>query len=213
MTSVIPLPFQGDLIDYLKLDGREIAWLWRDGEAFIPVRPICDILGVSYSRQRKVLTAPGSEATVALWATVGADGKDREMLCLAFPDFLPWLMGISPSRVSEDAREPLRALRSEIKLVLAAHYHDRLLGEGREAVAQLQGFLTDYVTARPIRGKVARAVDAGWSWQMLVGTTSYTQKRLLATIRELLRIGAIPHAPEGTPLEDGSRQMDLFADA
>lgn len=47
MTTVIPLPFQGDLIDYLKLNGREIAWLWRDGEAFIPARPICEIMGLS----------------------------------------------------------------------------------------------------------------------------------------------------------------------
>lgn len=211
MTSVIPLPFQGDLIDYLKLNGREIAWLWRDGEAFIPARPICEIMGLDWKSQHAKLTAPGYRGTVVFITTVAEDGKQREMLCIAYPDFLMWLATISPSRVKEEAREPLNRLLEEIKLVLAAHYHDRLLGEGREAVAQLQGFLTDYVLARPIRGRVARAVDAGWSWEMLVATTSYTQKRLLATIRDLLRIGAIPHAPAGTPEADGSRQMDLFA--
>lgn len=213
MTTVIPLPFQGDLIDYLKLNGREIAWLWRDGEAFIPVRPICDILGLAYQPQHRKLQGPESRSRVTMMVTTGADGKRYEMLCLAYPDFLMWLATISPSRVKEEAREPLNRLLDEIKLVLAAHYHDRLLGESREAVTQLQAFLTDYVALKPIRVKVRDAVANGWTWQVLVQNTSYTQKRLVETIRDLMRIGAIPHGPEGTPLDGGDpRQLSLFAE-
>ena len=69
MTNVIPLPFQGDLIDYLKLNGREIAWLWRDGEAFIPVRPICEILGLAYQPQHRKLQGPESRACVTMMVT------------------------------------------------------------------------------------------------------------------------------------------------
>ncbi|WP_126975525.1 phage antirepressor N-terminal domain-containing protein [Frigidibacter oleivorans] len=214
MTNVIPLPFQGDLIDYLKLNGREVAWLWRDGEAFIPARPICEIMGLDWKSQHAKLTAPNYRGTVVFITTVAEDGKQREMLCIAYADFLMWLATISPSRVKEEARAPLNRLLDEIKLVLATHYHDRLLGESREAVTQLQGFLSDYVSARPIRGRVRDAVANGWTWAMLVQNTSYTQKRLIETIRDLLRIGAIPEAPQGSPLNGGdARQLSLFAGA
>lgn len=215
MTNVIPLPFQGDLIDYLKLDGREIAWLWRDGEAFVPARPICEIMGLDWRSQHAKLTAPESEAVVVMNTTTGSDGKRYEMLCVAYPDFLMWLATITPSRVKEEAREPLRRLKAEIKLVLAAHYRARLLGESREAVTQLQGFLTEYVALQRIRVKVRDAVANGWTWQVLVqNSASYTHKRLIETIRDLMRIGAIPHAPEGTPLHGGDpRQMSLALDA
>ena len=213
-TNVVPLPFQGDLIDYLKLNGHEIAWLWRDTKSFVAVRPICEIIGVSYPRQYRTLTAPDFEGRVALWATPDARGHRQEMLCLAYEDLFPWLMGITVSRVKPEAQEPLRRLRDEIKLVLAAHYHDRLFGEGRAAVTQLQAFMSDYVAMQRIRVRVRDAVAGGWTWQILVqNCPSYTQKRLVATIKDLLRIGAIPHPPEGSPLGDGEpRQLSLFGE-
>lgn len=214
MTNVIPLPFQGDLIDYLKLNGREIAWLWRDGEAFIPVRPICEILGINWKSQHRKLSGPDSPAVVHFLRTTGADGKQYEMACLAYWEFMIWLANIHPSRVKEEAQEPFRRTRNEMALVLTNHYHDRLLGESREAVTQLQAFLTDYVALKPIRVKVRDAVANGWTWEVLVQNTSYTQKRLVETIRDLMRIGAIPHAPDGAPVDGGDpRQLSLFANA
>lgn len=211
MTNVIPLPFSGDLIDYLKLNGREIAWLWRDGEAFIPARPICELLGLDWKSQHAKLAAPSYRGTVAIITTVAGDGKDREMLCIAYPDFLMWLATISPGRVKEEAREPLNRLLDEIKLVLAAHYHDRLLGESRAAVVQLQGLTIDYIAMRPIRGRIMHAFTAGWTWAMLLQNTSYTQKRLIEEMKGLIRIGAIPHAVPGTPLQGSDpRQLSLL---
>lgn len=214
MTNVIPMPFQGDLIDYLNLNGREIAWLWRDGEAFVPVRPICEIMGLDWASQHRKLTAPESRSRCTMMVATGADGKRYQMFCIAYPDFLMWLATITISRVREEAREPLRRLKAEIKLVRPAHYHDRLLGESREAVTQLQGFLTDYLAMKPIRVKVRDAVVNGWTWQMLAQNTSYPRKRLIETIRDLMRIGAIDAPPAGTPLEGGdARQMSPALDA
>lgn len=207
--NVIPLPFSGDLIDYIKLHGREIEWLWRDGEAYIPARPICELLGLSWSRQRKILTDPETEATVAFKATVAEDGKQREMLCVAYPDFMMWLAGITPSRVKEEARDAVRATRNEIKALIATHYHDRLLGESREATRMLQAFITDWVVQKPIRGRVVFAVDNGWSFETLWKSGSYSKKYLVSTIREAIRIGAIAHALAGTPQD--APQLDLFS--
>lgn len=213
MTNVIPLPFQGDLIDYLKLNGREIAWLWRDGEAFIPARPICEIMGLDWKTQYRKLTAPDYRGCVVIMPTRDALGREQEMLCIAYADFLMWLATINPSRVREEAREPLNRLLDEIKLVLAAHYHDRLLGESREAVRQLQAFLSDYISLKPIRAKVFLAWQSGWNFEMLRENSSYSKARLIEAVRDLLRIGAIDRPLVGTPLDGGDpRQMSLFVE-
>ena len=55
----------------------------EQGDILIPIRPICDALGVSYERQyRKAKEDDILGSTVALRATVGADGRQREMVCV-----------------------------------------------------------------------------------------------------------------------------------
>ncbi|WP_297773080.1 hypothetical protein, partial [uncultured Roseovarius sp.] len=66
MNNVTPLPFKGDLIDYLNLNGKTLEWLWRDHEAYIPIRPICELLDLAYQPQHRKLSAPENGA----WGTV-----------------------------------------------------------------------------------------------------------------------------------------------
>lgn len=211
MTSnVMPLPFKGDLIDYLKFKGHRLEWLWRDGEAYIPAKPICDILGIAWQPQHRKLTDPEAESGITFMVTPDQRGRPQEHLCIAYPDFMMWLATITPRRVKAEARDAVRATRNEIRTLIANHYHDRLFGESRAATLQLQALVTDWVAMRPIRGKVVRAVDNGWTFEFLRQTTSYTKDRLTRTIREALRIGAIAHAPAGTPL--AAVQFDLFSE-
>ena len=61
-----------------------ITIIEEGNDYFVPVRPICDALGVTFSRQRKkIMDDPILGPTVAFRATVGGDGKQREMVCLA----------------------------------------------------------------------------------------------------------------------------------
>lgn len=207
--NVMPLPFKGDLIDYLKFKGHRFEWLWRDGEAYIPAKPICELLGLAWQPQHRKLTDSETEYGITFMVTPDQRGSPQEHLCIAYPDFMMWLATITPSRVKPEARDAVRATRNEIKVLIANHYHDRLFGESRAATLQLQALVTDWVAMRPIRGKVVRAVDNGWTFEFLRQTTSYTKERLIAAIKEAIRIGAIAHAPAGTPL-DGA-QLDLFS--
>ena len=53
------------------------------GEVLIPIRPICDALGVAYHGQyMKIKDDKFLSSTVMLSITVGADGKQREMICI-----------------------------------------------------------------------------------------------------------------------------------
>ena len=54
-----------------------------DKEQLIPIKPVCDILGVSYSAQfEKLKEHPIFASTFRINRTVGADGKQYEMACI-----------------------------------------------------------------------------------------------------------------------------------
>jgi hypothetical protein len=78
----------------------------NSGEKWVPVKPICDALGVDFSAQRQRIERDKIlSPTVVTITTVAADGKEREMVSIPFRFAFGWLFTIDVSRVKEDARE------------------------------------------------------------------------------------------------------------
>ena len=113
----------------------------EQGEVLIPIRPICDALGVSYERQyRKVCDDEFLSSVVALRATTGADGKKYEMVCLPLQYVFGWLFTINPANVSEEARPAVKRYRLECYDALYNHFtraRQRQLDENREEIRLL----------------------------------------------------------------------------
>lgn len=92
-------------------------------EQLIPIRPICEALGVAYERQStKLKEHPILSSTVTLRVMVAADGKNREMLCLPIQYVFGWLFTINPANVSEEARDALIAYQTECYDALYRHF-------------------------------------------------------------------------------------------
>lgn len=89
---------------------------------WVVVRPVCEALGLSWSRQRKTVTEhPTYGSTVAEKATVARDGKERKMVCMPLEMARLWLGGIHPNNVAAAAKQPLITLQLELaKLVTEA---------------------------------------------------------------------------------------------
>lgn len=79
-------------------------------QIYVPLRPICDYLGLSYTGQRdRVRRDPVlSENVHQIRISRSVEsGSDQEMVCLALK-FLPgWLFGISVSRIKEGLQEKI----------------------------------------------------------------------------------------------------------
>src|ERR1044072_4767937 len=82
------------------------------GEPYVVFRPAVERIGLSFSRQVKKIKER-SWANCGLKATVGEDGKTRDMLVMDVSTFLMWLATVNESRVSEDARSTLVAYQRE----------------------------------------------------------------------------------------------------
>jgi hypothetical protein len=94
-----------------------------NGEKLVPLRPICDALGIDFSAQLQRLKRDeilGS--TMVIITTVGADKKDREMVTIPFKLVFGWLFTIDTSKVKPEAKEAVVRYKMECYVALYDHF-------------------------------------------------------------------------------------------
>ena len=86
----------------------------ENNRKLIPIRPICDALGIDEDVQNRKLKEDDFLSSVAtLSVATGADGKQYEMVCLPYEFIFGWLFTINPKNVKEEAREVVSKYRIE----------------------------------------------------------------------------------------------------
>ena len=77
---------------------RTLVAVKRNEKVYVALKPICEALEIDYTRQYRVVTDDDVlKSTIATVATVGADGKTREMVCLPLDYLNGWLFKLTPS--------------------------------------------------------------------------------------------------------------------
>jgi len=100
--------------------------LIENGEKLVPIRPICQALGIDEESQRKKINNDDFLSSTAVLSTaVGADKKEREMVCLPFMYVFGWLFTINPKNVKPEAQEAVAKYRNECYTVLFKHFTDQ----------------------------------------------------------------------------------------
>jgi len=106
--------FYGDAITAVLVD---------DGQVYVPIRPICDFIGVNWSAQRQrinrdpVLSAE-TKTCVVVTTTQGQPDQRREMISLPLEYIPGWLFGISANRVKDKLRPTIIRYQRECFRVL-----------------------------------------------------------------------------------------------
>lgn len=103
-----------------------------DGRVMIPIRPICDALGVDYSAQRQRLNRDEVLSDVVMSVvvtTTDIDPQSRrphtsEMICLPLDYLNGWIFGINASRVKPEIKDRLIRYQRECYKVLAEAFAD-----------------------------------------------------------------------------------------
>jgi len=97
---------------------------------YVPLRPICDYLGLDWSAQTRRINRDQILTEVAMSVAVTATDIDpnskrprtSEMLAIPLDYLNGWLFGVNASRVSEEIREKVLAYQRDCYRVLAQHF-------------------------------------------------------------------------------------------
>ena len=106
-----------------QINGIDIVTVERDGEVFVPIKPICDAIGIDVDAQRNKLTSDEFfNSTTAIITAVASDRKEREMYCIRLRDVYGWLATINPGKVAPEARDAVARYRRECYNVLYDYF-------------------------------------------------------------------------------------------
>ncbi len=90
---------------------------------FVPVKPICQAIGIDHDAQRQRIKRHRKLSSVAVTITAtGADGKSYEMLALPLQYVYGWIFSIDLSMVAESALPTVEKYQDECYDILYHHF-------------------------------------------------------------------------------------------
>lgn len=125
-------------------------------EQLIPIKPICEALGVNYTTQiEKLKSHPIYSSTIPLRGIVAADGKERVMSCLPLRYLSGWIFSIHPDNVKEEIRENLIQYQIKCNDILHDYFFGsyKKVNEQNKIEIRLLEELTEYNQQREAANK------------------------------------------------------------
>ena len=142
--NVLMVVEQKEVVFY---DDGIVAVRVADGIVYVPVRPICSLLGVDWAGQRRRINRDAvlSEVmrSVDVTSTEGTRIVTRQMLCLPLEYLNGFLFGINADRVKSELKERVIRYQRECYKILADAFIDRPVSDdwmrtSPETIAALQ---------------------------------------------------------------------------
>lgn len=92
-------------------------------EQLVPIRPICEALGIDAEAQRQRIERDEIlRPTAFVIKAVANDGKEREMYSIPYMYVFGWLFSIDTSKVNEEARPAVLKYKEECYRALYRHF-------------------------------------------------------------------------------------------
>lgn len=136
--SQITVPFHGDTLFLVE----------HNGEAYTPMKPIVDGMGLDWASQFTKLKQRFATCIVEITMQLPGDTQGRSVICMALRKLAGWLYTISPNKVRPELREKIMQYQAECDDVLWDHW-----SKGKEPAPAGGGDLFDrdyFVEARAL---------------------------------------------------------------
>lgn len=108
------------LIKKIEINNRELQMVYADGQWWIAVKPICEALGVDYSRQLRTLKSDVFLGSAWSLKTMQVGIQKREIVCLPERFIYGWIFSLNSNS------ELLAQYKMKCYEVLYEHFHGAL---------------------------------------------------------------------------------------
>ncbi len=185
-TELIHVPFHDE----------EVLMIEHEGEPYVPVRPICERLGLSWSSQISKLNGSPERFNCVVINTVGGsgDGKNREMTCLPLRKLPAWLFSINANKVRADLKDDVIRYQNECDDVLWRHWSGELHGDMSRLQSQLAASHVHLLAQFPRWGKLVGLLNGGAREYLVYKRSNMTSEQFDLEVREMDRCGLLDPA-------------------
>lgn len=128
--------------------GQAIIAATIDGKPFVPMKPICDNIGIDWKGQlERIKRHPVMNTCIRMTRIqMPGDDQNREVVCLPLGMLNGWLFGVDVNRVKAALREKLMDYQRECFDVLFQHFMPRM-------EAAMQASANDYTRINPAQAQ------------------------------------------------------------
>lgn len=140
--------------------------LIENGSKLVPIRPICEALGIDDKAQRSKIENDEILGSVKVLSTsTGADGKLYEMFCIPFKFVFGWLFTINAKNVNPSAKEAVLKYKLECYEALYKHFteHSEFLEQKskmlKEKLDKLESIKLEFHNAKEKLDLAKKEVD------------------------------------------------------
>lgn len=131
-----------------RINEVEIQVVANGEETLVPIKPICQALGVDFDSQKQKLNAHEIFSSVKVLSTsTGSDGKTYQMLCLPYKYIFGWLFTINPKNVKEEAKESVIKYQNECNDALFRYFTEPTTFL-QQKQSMIDKYLDEYETAK-----------------------------------------------------------------
>lgn len=106
----------------VKFNVDTIYYIEKDGEMFVPMKPIIENMGIDWAGQYTKLVNARNRWSVEMISIVAQDGRSREHLCIPFRKLASFLAGINPDKVKPELRDKIVQYQEECDNVLYEYW-------------------------------------------------------------------------------------------
>lgn len=124
--------FYGD-----EIKGAVVIHAPSDRVVYVPIRPLCDFLGINWDGQRQRLQRDPVLSAETQSVIINTPGGPQESICLPLDMLNGWLFGISAGRVKEEIRDRVIRYQRECYRVLAEAFQAPTVADPLAQVEEL----------------------------------------------------------------------------
>ena len=128
-----------------------------DGSHYVPLKWMCETLGVDHNRQRRAIKDSG----ICDWKMMslkGPDGRYRKMLCLPLRQTGEWLNTLNPNTVRTEIRKPLLQYQKEFTMKLRHAQRHGVFFSPRESAHEIEISVRESLE-KTLRQRIPEHVD------------------------------------------------------